>query len=282
MPDDGTRPYTVSRLLVGIANPDTVASLMSLAAHVANYAGCEVIATHIVTEPTQVTLSSARSSPEVVAAEELLRQAIRAGAAAGVQVRGVVELAREAHTGLTCAVTDQEADVLLVGYSDVEPGRDAGERAFDRLMHRIARSITADLIVAKFRRETISSILVPIAGDHNLAVTGLVVKAIRAGTGAEVRFLHVVEPGANPQDDELGMRNLLSAHGLREVGEFEIVRTASPTATIIERADAHDMAIIGAEARPSLADAIFGNAAERIASEASCTVLVVRARKAGG
>lgn len=267
-------------LLVGISNPATVPRLMTLAGLLAKRAEYEVAVTHIVTVPSQMSLSAMRCCPEAVSADRLLREAIRVAAEHGIKARGVVEIARHIHEGLASAVKSQQADLLLVGYSDDIPGQDESERAFDKIMHRVARGTRSDLIVAKFRRETINSVLVPVAGDPNLRLTGLLASAINAGTGAAIRFIHVVEPGANPDDEELAFASLLAAHDLKGVGEFEIIRTARPTAAIMEQADKHDLVIIGAAKRPSITDAIFGGMAERIASEVPCSVLLVRAKRA--
>ena len=278
MPPPENEAYVPSTLMVGIANPDTVAQLMSLASCIVREAGCQVFGTHIVTVPEQMMLSAARSSPEVAAGGELLRSAVRAGAAFGLDVRGLVEVARDVHEGLASAVDSKDADLLLVGYSDTDsdPTPTKGERAFDRIMHRLARHITAHLVVAKFRSPAVQSILVPLAGPFNLPLTALLVRAIATGTGASVHFIHVVGTGANPADENLRITTMLARHGLDTMGGLEVIRTASQAATIIEHANEHDMTIVGA-ARPSITDAIFGNVAEQVAAQASSTVLLIRA-----
>lgn len=276
MPRQGESGQDGPVLLVGIANPATVPRLMGLAANLATCASYRIVVTHVVTVPAQISLATARSSPEVAAATGLLRQAIRAGAGHNIRARGVVEVAREPHEGLVSAAQSREAELMLVGYSDVDTHDGRGERAFDRIMHRVARAARTDMVIAKFRRETFDSVLVPVAGEANLRVTSVLARSISEGAGATVGFLHVVEPEADLTEAEGRFARLLEAHGLCELGPVEIIRTADPPGAIIERANAHDAAIVGAEARPSIAEAIFGNAAERIAAQASCTVLLVR------
>ena len=271
-------------LLVGVANPATVPDLMGLAAKLSAYPGYQVVATHIVTVPEQMQLSAARSSPEVAAGTRLLQQAICQGAEVGLNVRGVVEVAREVHEGLISAVKSQKADLMLVGYSaaDTEDARaqarDKAERIFDRIMYRVARGAGIDLIVAKFRRLATGSIMVPVLRGLNLPVSGMVLRALLAAGDAEVLFVRAVEPDADIEEQKQDLDRVLAEHDLIELGDAESVSAPDPRAALIERASEYDMAIIGAE-RPTIVDAVFGNIAERVASEASCSALLVRAAR---
>jgi len=267
-------------LLVGIANPDTIPYLMDLAASIALGADYSLVATHIVTVPPQAKLDSARASPEVAAARKLLLQAIRAGAREGVRVRGVIEVAREVHEGLVSAAASQQAELVLVGLSDVQPGPDRAEKAFDRIMHRVARQTPSDLVVAKFRGSSMSSLLVPIAGDVNLGVTGLIVRAMVESKHAAVRFLHVAEPGADAESAAARISALLAEHELDGLGELRIESGEDPLSVTLGHVNEHDVTIVGASARPSLAESVFGSWAERIATQAQRTVLLVRAKQA--
>ena len=267
-------------LLVGVANPATIPDLMGLAAKLSSYHGYQVVATHIVTVPEQMQLSAARSSPEVAAGTRLLQQAIRQGADVGLNVRGVVEVAREVHEGLISAVKSQQADLMLAGYSavDTEQARDKAERIFDGIMYKVARGAGIDLIVAKFRRSSVGSIMVPVLGGLNLPVSGMVLRSLLAADDAGVLFVRAVEPDADIEQQKQDLDSILAEHDLDELGDAEIVSAPDPRAALIERANEYDMAIIGAE-RPTVVDAIFGNIAERVASEATCSALLIRAAR---
>jgi nucleotide-binding universal stress UspA family protein len=201
-----------------------------------------------------------------------------------MQARGVVEVAREVHEGLISAVKSQKADLMLVGYSaaDTEDvraqARDKAERIFDRIMYRVARGAGIDLIVAKFRRPAARSIMLPVLRGLNLPVSGVVLRALLAADDARVLFVRAVEPDADVEQQQQDLNRVLDEHHLDELGDAEIISSPDPRAALIERASEYDMAIIGAE-RPTIVDAIFGNIAERVASEASCSALLVRAAR---
>lgn len=267
-------------LLVGVANPATVERLMQIAAYVARYAGYQVVATHVVTVAPQISLISARASPEVSTARELLNSAIAAGAQMGIHARGIVQVAREVHHGIISAASAHNADIILLGYSEVDPDSQTGsERAFDRLVHRVARGAKAHMVVAKFRVPEIRSILFPVGAGLNLPLTALLAKSLIAGTGATVRFLHVVSSEHEIAAARKEVAELLAAQGLSEAGQLDIAVGASPQAVILDRAADHDLAIVGTEPPTTVSEAIFGNLAERIAAQAPCSVLLARARR---
>ncbi|MGI5816619.1 MAG: universal stress protein [Armatimonadota bacterium] len=272
-------------LLVGIANPESTAGLIDLATCLASEEGFRVIAVHVVEVPPQAHLSSVRGSDEMVEAREKLLAAIRQAAEEEVPVRGVVEVAREVDEGLISAAETQGATLLLVGYSDPIDGEDAqdrdGERRFDRVMYTVARKTEADLVVAKLRRERIRSILLPINTGLNLAVSGMLARAISRGRSAPVTLVHLLRDDEDESEARERLEADLSDGGFDGLGELAIERPpegVEPLEHMLELANAHDLAIVGAEPRPSIAESIFGSWAERIAREAECTVLVVRAK----
>jgi len=267
------------RLLVGIANPNTMPQLMKLAASLALSANYHVTAAHVITVARGEELDLPDDAPARREAEELLRQAALSVADMGVGVDTFIEVAREAHDGLLSAVTVEGADLLLVGYADEIPGADKAERAFDRVMHRVARGAKCDLIVAKFRSDSCDSVVVPVACDVNTRVSAAVARALSENMGATVRLVHVVEPGANPSESELLERCIMHSHGLERIGAYEMIRTPRPAAALTEEVNDADVAIIGAAKQSALASAIFGSLADRIAGRATSTVLVVRARR---
>jgi len=269
-------------LLVAVANPATIPELMGLAAKLSAHGGYQCVATHIVTVREQIQLSAARSSPEVSEGTRLLEEAISYAAKIGIHARGVVEVAREVHEGLISAAKNQHAELVVVGYSVVgeqqTAGRGRDERVFDRVMYRVARGAGIDLIVTKFRRPTVGSIMVPVLGGLNLSLTGMILRSLLAADDAAVRFVRAVEPHADAEKQQQDLERVLAEYDLLALGDAEIISASDPEAALVKRADEHDLAIIGAE-RPTIADTIFGNMAERVASEASCSVLLVRAMR---
>lgn len=278
-----TRPdeaeHVAPTLLVGVANPRTASRLMDLGGAVARHAGYNVVATHVVTVPPQAPLSSARDAPRTTAARHLLRETVDAAAAQGAHARGVVEIAREVDGGLVSAATSQHAALVLVGLS--EPGHDAAERKFDRLMDRVAKTCPAPLVVAKFRVESAREVLVLIDDETDLATVGTLAQALVTGRGATARFLHVVEGDADSEECRRRLAQRLTGHGLQDLGELEIASGADLIETALTRANEHDFTVASSTAHPSLSESIFGTWAERLATDAERNVLVVHPCRTG-
>ncbi|MFP4248933.1 MAG: universal stress protein [Armatimonadota bacterium] len=272
-------------LLVGISNPETTGGLMDLAKSLAEHADYEVVATHILPVPPQAHLSSARGSGEMAAAREKLLEAIREAGARNVRARGVIEVAREVNEGLVSAAESQKASLILVGYSDPGDREEDGdgERSFDRVMHAVARNTEADLVVAKLRREEVGSILLPINTGLNLAVSGMLARAISREREAPVTLIHLLREDEEEDEARERLEANLDEEGLSDLGELVIEPLSDdvePIDQLVEIASGYDMAIVGAEPRPSIAESVFGSWAERVAREADCTVLLVRAKSA--
>lgn len=272
--------YFEGSLLVGVANPATMPRLMQLATWVALTSGCDITATRIVTVPGHDVLDLPDDSPSIVEANELLRGAVECARGTGVAVDPFVEVARSVPDGLTSAVQVEGAGLLMVGYSDDTPQVSKDEKAFDRIMHQVARSVACDLVVCKFRADRTERILAPISSDPGMRVSALVCRALSEQTGAAIRFVHIAPPGAPPNEGEPIWEQCCLHYGLDEIGQFETIRCANPDARLLDEINAADLAILVTPARHGLAQAIFGNQAERIASQATATVLLARAGSA--
>jgi len=250
--------------------------LIELAAHVAKACWCRLAACHVVLAPKGESLEPEANPEGVAQAEELLRQAAAEGTAQGIDVDSFFEVAHSVPEGLISAATVDGAEILVVGYSDEIPGPDSKEREFSRTMYRVARGHKQLTAVAKFRRDTLNSISIPLSFGADMLAVGVIAQAVATATGADIRLLHVVEPGANPEDEKVRCSALADRYGLLDIGELELVRSARPGATLIEKTNESDLCIVAACGRNSLSDAIFGSAAERIAERSTATVLLVR------
>lgn len=271
-----TKDSSLSTLLVGLANPNTMPRLLDLAARIHAAQECAVVATHVVTVRDQIALGSARKSPEVMAGRQLLQDALECTAALGLPARAVVEIGREIHEGLLNAARNNDADLVLVGYSEETEIDASVSRSFDRVMHRVARGFDADLVVAEFRKETAQNLLVPLKPEPNLRLIGLLLRALTAGDDVAVRFLHI--PAAEgPGNDQVEKR--LADAGLADLGKLDVVSGDDVINTVVAESSGHDMVLLEASSHPSLADDVLGSRAERIAERVDATALLVRARR---
>jgi nucleotide-binding universal stress UspA family protein len=271
-------------LLVGISNPATAGKLLRLSTILAAAGGWKIVLTHVVTVASQISLTTGRSSPEVVRARDFLQGVQSSAAARGVEAGALVEIARSVHEGLLAAAESHRAEMILVGYSeaDTEIADTEEEVRFDRTMHRVARKAPADTVVAKFRREGLRRILVPVAAEAPLRVTGLLCRAFSRLDEATLTFLHVVEPEASMEEGRRRMTDHLAERGVAAFGSLVVVASNDPVAAVVEAAADHDLVILGPSGRPGLMTAIFSSRAQKIAEEAPCSILLAWNRGSGG
>jgi nucleotide-binding universal stress UspA family protein len=214
------------------------------------------------------------------AGRKLLSQAIEEGALQGVQVRGLLEAARDPVSGLLAAAESQEAESLLMGYSP-PGGKEPGEEgAFDRLTHKVARETEAHLFIVKFRCPDITRILAVVDLQDDLIAYAELLRAVVEHTAAPVVFFHASDYEGTEEDIRAELEDKLEQAGLFDWGGLEIRKSGDPLAAIVERANQCDLTLINAAPRPSLMEAVFGSLPERVAAETESTVVLVRARSA--
>lgn len=271
-------------LLVGISNPDTANHLVRLSALVTREMPSEILLTHVVTVASQISLTTGQSSPEVVRARDFLQEVKARASDTGLRVRALVEIARSVEEGLLAAAESHRAEMILVGFS--EKGADeedlGEEERFDRTMHRVARKSAADVVVAKFRGDRMRRVLVPVAAEARLQVTGLLCRALGAEEENSLTFLHVVESGASEEEARARLTRLLERKGVASLGPLVVVPSDTPVETIVEEAAAYDLMVVGPSGRPGFLSTIFSNKAQRIAEEAPASVLLAWNRTDAG
>ena len=216
---------------------------------------------------------------------------------------------------LSAAVVDllSSVEVTLVGLHEV-PDQTALEQARDQYGHRLrrrlsayaslfppdAKPVTSRTVFTHAPQKTIERIaiqedstaillvnpapvvdrvLVPIRGPVNLDQLTTMTAEVVDGTDAEVLLFHAARKEA---DRESGVELLsTAADQLATAGvdpgriDTQVTVTRSPLRAITTAADDAEFVIIG-ERKPSLAERIFGDVADRLATSTDGPVLVVR------
>lgn len=264
-------------ILVGIANPQTMAGLIAVSGALARGLERELVITHAVQVPSQMPLDAARESPEVSEAGAKVGQAIELAQAAGVRARGSVKLARSWSSGLVSAAEAERAELLVVGYSP----QPSGEQRSTWLMHQLSREAPCPIIVAHLRGDGLGRTLAAVAPeDDNEALILRVARGLAAGAASELSALQVCDEG----QQEAAARSLEAALARAQLAGTSptVVRAEDVTAELLARCQAVDLAIVGTQAKGALATAFFGSRAQQLAEGAACTVLLAHAPRRTG
>ena len=146
-------------------------------------------------------------------------------------------------------------------------------------IERIAIETESTAILLVNPAPVVDRVLVPIRGEVNLDQLMTTTAEVVDGTDAEVLLFHA----ARSESDRQAGEELLSsaADQLATAGvdrgriDTQVTVTRSPLRAITTAADDAEFVIIG-ERKPSLADRIFGDVADRLATSTDGPVLVVR------
>ncbi|MFB6082532.1 MAG: amino acid permease [Halanaeroarchaeum sp.] len=261
------------RVLVPLANPETVDDLVTLGAAIARANSGTLVAVHIVQVPDQTTLSYAMEHSDEFSFEtgETLEVAETVAADRGVDVETHTIFSHRGFEEIFDAARTHDADTVVMGWSADQhgsPGR--AETAVDELAH----DLPADFLVLKDRGFDPDRILVPTAGGPDSDLSAVVASILRAEYGASVTLLHVAE------DEELGEAFLADWAESHDLGDAElVVEVGTDIEAAIERnADDATLLIVGATERGLLSRLVRGSLVLDVVEDVDCSVLLAETK----
>lgn len=287
------------RLLVPIANPETAATLLEMAAAIARDRHYEI-------ECIQVMPISRHSSPtetpvRTTKSRRLLRLAEALGKKWKIPVHTQIRVTHDVAQAILETIKERHIDLILMGWkgNTSTPGR-----IFGNVVDTIIRQATCDVMLVKLGpidgltdfTETSSDIsvaksaltpqfnrwLVPMAGGPNAwAALKLLPALITLGNDPKVRLTRVFKPSEIEPDMtvlEEAIRQLIRRRKLASTVFATPVKSESVSEGVINlvKKEHYDVVVLGASREGMLQQAITGNIPEAIASGVDSTVILVR------
>mgnify|MGYP002760671350 CR=1 FL=1 len=252
--------------MVPLANPNTEAHLISLAAAIAKQHDGTVVAVNIANVPDQTSLAAARDRGAHDAAHELLDRAQEDAETFGANIETHVVLSHRTFEEVFDAARRFGADITVMGWGEDahrSPGR--AESAIDEL----AYSLPCDFLVFRDRGFDASQILVPTAGGPDSDLSAAVARMLQAEFGSEVTLLHVADSEA---EGEAFLEPWADAHGLDDATLR--VETGDVEEGIALAAEDATMLIIGATERGLLSRLVRGSLVLDVLYDVECSVLL--------
>jgi len=145
---------------------------------------------------------------------------------------------------------------------------------------RISTEQDCDAVLIPGSMKHLHRVLVPLRGLHNARrIAPFVADLVKDGT-TDVTLLHVLEEAetddATREHVLQPVHDMMTARGIDTgIIQFEMIESDDPADTIIEKADAYDVVVLG-ETKPSIRDILFGSVPEAIAKAAQTPIIVVR------
>jgi len=268
-------PYTI---VVGVANPETLAPLMETACLMAKQFAGRIVATNVVPPPTGDSSGDARTDG-LTQANQLLGEALDIAASYSIPCDGTVSLARQIHEGIIDIAVGRQAKVIVVGFSErQEPA--LAEHNFDRIIDALAAHSPCHLLVAKFRDgQRFDKVLVPVASQLNLQLTGDLVTTLHYQAAARIDFIHFASGTAEAERKAQDLSRSLADSGLKDCGTMTVQISPEPAQAIVETSHGYDVVVVGTPPLEALRRRLFGSVAEHITEHAACTTYLVRSRE---
>ena len=269
------------RLLVPVANPETAATLLHIAAAIARDRHYEI-------ECVQVMLVSRHSSPSetqvrTAKSRRLLRQAEILAKKWRIPLHTQIRVAHDPAQAILETINERHIDLILMGWkgNTSTPGR-----IFGNVVDTIVRQATCDVVLVKLGSSQelpqFNRWLVPIAGGPNAQVAIKLLPAlVTLGNDSQIRLTQVFSPSELKPDMtilEQAIRQLIRRRNLSSTVIAVPLQADSVAEGVINLVETggYDVVVLGASREGLLQQAIQGNIPEAIASGVECTVILVR------
>jgi chloride channel protein, CIC family len=269
------------RLLVPIANPETAATLLQMAAAIARDRHYEI-------ECVQIMIVSRHSSPaetEVRTAKSrrLLREAEVMAKKWHIPLHTQIRVAHDVASSVLEAINERHIDLLLMGWKG---NTDTPGRIFGNVVDTIIRQATCDVVLVKLGKSggttQFNRWLVPMAGGPNARMAiKLLPSLVSLGNDPQIRLTRVFKPSELEPDMtvlEQAIRHLVRRRKLSTTVIAAPVKADSVSEGVINlvKTEGYDVVVLGASREGMLQQAIQGNIPEAIASGVESTVILVR------
>lgn len=300
------------RLLVPVANPETAAVLLQMAAAIARDRHYEIECVQVMlvsrhTSPTETQVRTAKS-------RRLLRQAEVLAKKWHIPLHTQIRVAHDAAQAILETINEQHIDLILMGWkgSTSTPGR-----IFGNVVDTIIRQATCDVVLVKLGQGSrgaggqggkgaegqeeqdknsssspsspsspftpqFNRWLVPMAGGPNARVAIKLLPAlVTLGNEPQIRLTQVFKPSEIKPDMtvlEQAIRQLMRRRKLSNTVIAAPVQANSVAEGVINlvKTEGYDVVVLGASREGLLQQAIQGNIPEAIASGVESTVILVR------
>lgn len=303
------------RLLVPLANPQTAASMLQLAAAIARDRHYELECLQVILVPRHS--SPAETQVSTAKSRRLLRQAEVLGRKWNIPVHTQIRVTHDVAQAILETIKERHIDLLLMGWkgNTITPGR-----IFGSVVDTLIRQAPCDVVLVKlgegsgdlsrglvttknrlrlsragFRRSRLplelttdnkqlrfNRWLVPMAGGPNSkAAIQLIPALVTLGDAPSIRLCQVFEPSESEPDLSV-LKQAISDLTRHRNFSSKVTATpvkASPVAEGVinlVKTERFDVVVLGASREGLLQQAIKGNIPAAIASRVESTVILVR------
>jgi len=266
------------RILLPIANPETVSPLLNMATAIAAVNEGEILLLRVVTVPEQLPPTSYDES--VIEQERpVLQQARTLAEDQGIPTQAVIRVGHSVAKAILETAEQYNCDLTILGWKGYSS---KGEKVFGAITDDIIKNARTDLILAKMTSNApIQNILLPTAGGAHALYAEQYAAALAKDKAGSITVCKVIGEDLDEMDTQSKESELrLAENRLKEYRDVkvnsELVRSDSITQGIISAGDEYDAIIMGATRKGFYPQLMFGNIPEQIAKNTDKTVIIVK------
>jgi amino acid transporter/nucleotide-binding universal stress UspA family protein len=266
------------KILLPLANPERVESLVDMASKVTRVSQGEVLALSIIDLPNITTYTKADvllNEPQFV-----LNKAQQLALNQKISFSSLLKIGRSAATEIVQVALDNRCHLILMGYKkDEDPLKNS-------VIHHVIAHQPCDVAILKSDRGYAGSferILIPIGGkDINDSLKVRFVHCLYRETGCHITLMTIVPFVATKTQRKRASESLQRAAKIYNISEAELLMEESDQVAtpIITQAKARDLLILGMREEPWLHLFFFGTVAQQVAGQVPCPTLLIKARAA--
>jgi len=263
------------RVLVPIANPQTVQRLVSLAVALSAGKKSEIIVLRVIEVPEQ--LEPRVEQADIEREREVLEIARVTGQELGVSIRTMVRVGHNAARAILETAREQRCGLVMLGWKGYTS---TARRFLGEVTDLVVTHARCDIILVKLVGDQVPRrLLLPWAGGKHARRALGYATALASQAGGSLKILRVVEPDADEALVTRAEQDLAGAAGTVEGVEIQtrVLPASSPTEAILSEAEGLDALVVGATGRSFYPQVLFGSITEDVARRSPCSVIVVKA-----
>ena len=262
------------RILVTLANPDTVVPLINIAAAAALQNNGEIVALSVALVPEQLPIHEGLKMAHH--RRPLLRTAQARARELGVDFTSDLRVAHRLKDALLTSVQAHKADLLVIGWKGYTKTRD---RLFGELTDHMIRHCPCDLALVKVVPGPTNKILLATSGGPNATLGADFTKGFARLFDASVDACVVVPSSADAIDERAAINRIagsLEALDLDGGIGRHLIKSNSIAAGIAKASKDFDLVVIGAAPIKPFMQILVGDIPANVARYSPKSVILVR------
>lgn len=267
------------RILVPIANPESVKQLMRTALDLAEERNADIEVVSVVSVPQQTPLSEGRQfvSEERAVIDSAIEFAETEHP--DVPVSGKIRIGHDVSEAILNTVEQDDADLVLMGWRGRSRRRDY---VLGSNVDEVVKKARCDVLVERIGPSsdeeslgTVDSILLPTAGGAHAELAAEIARSIARQNNASVKVVHVLSgETAREKAESIIESTLADLEDLETTSE--IIESGDITGAIVGETADHDLTVIGATREGLLQQLVFGAIPENVGERAKSTVIMAK------